>query len=418
MTIKQQVETANAEVMDMFLNARPIWKEIRPALEVVPGMKPNLILHPGPPIHPQNIPQPIKAGICGAAIHEGLAKTVDEAWNMVLCGEIELDAGQNHDCPSSACMVTSASMPVLVVEDRAFGGRGFSVPHPGMKPKVLRWGLYDEEVAQDLNWFRDEYCVLLGEAIRAGDGMDIVEILAKTAGMGDENHNRQFASSLYLIQQLLPYMLPLKHKHKNRIIAEFVENDRFFLGPVMAAVASIAATAKKIPLSSVMVGMGGNGVEFGIQIAGTANDWYTTTAPMILGSFLDPRTTKEDLLGYLGDSCVTEVYGLGGMSAIAGPSFVRMSGGGFDDARERTERARQVCLGEHRFAPIPWDDFRGFPVGLDIRRVVASGILPISHGGSALKIGGQGGAGSCELPLECFKNALRGIGAKAQEVSA
>ena len=178
---------------------------------------------------------------------------------------------------------------------------------------------------------------------------------------------------------------------------------------MMAGVESLTVCAKKIPLSTVMAGMGGNGVEFGIQLAGTGNRWYTAPAPVISGMFLKPTTTEADLLGYLGDSCVTEVYGLGGMSSIAGPAYARFTGATFAEAKDRTEKARAVSLGEHTFAPIPWDDYRGFPVGIDARKVVGYHILPISHGGSALKSGGQAGAGAAELPLECFEKALRGI---------
>ena len=224
--------------------------------------------------------------------------------------------------------------------------------------------------------------------------------------MGDENHNRQPAGSMCLALQLAPYLLDVDHPEKNKVIKEYIANDRFFLNPMMAAVGSVTASAKKVPMSTVMVGMGGNGVEFGIQLAGTGNRWYTTQAPLILGTFLKPTYTKDDLLGYLGDSCVTEVYG---MAAIAGPSYVRLTGSSFSEAKSRTEKARKVSLGEHTFAPVPWDDFRGFPVGVDARKVVGYNVLPISHGGSALKTGGQAGAGAAELPLECFKEALRGI---------
>ena len=86
-----------------------------------------------------------------------------------------------------------------------------------------------------------------------------------------------------------------------------------------------------------------------------------------------------------------------------------MCGGTLEDARERTNRARTVSLGEHTFNQVPWDDFKGSPVAIDVRKVVALNTLPISHGGSGLKKGGQAGAGSCELPLECFKKALRGV---------
>ncbi|MBQ1604518.1 MAG: DUF1116 domain-containing protein, partial [Lachnospiraceae bacterium] len=187
---------------------------------------------------------------------------------------------------------------------------------------------------------------------------------------------------------------------------------------LMAAVEAVTAAAKKVPYSTVMVGMGGNGVEFGIQVAATGNKWYTAEAPLILGSLLNPTYTIDDMLPYLGDSCVTEVYGLGGMAAVSAPAYVRMTGGTLEDAKERTDRARTVSLGEHSFNQVPWDDFKGSPVAIDVRKVVALNTLPISHGGSGLKKGGQAGAGSCELPLDCFKEALRGVAAEVapQEV--
>lgn len=407
MTIEQRIDKANEKVMELFLNARPVWTDVRPAIEVVPGMKKNLILHPGPPIDKSRIVFPLKNSISGAAVHEGLAKNVDEAWEKVLSGEIEIAPAQNYSCGCAAAMVMSASMPVIVVEDRNGGGKGFSTPHPGPKPKVLRWGLYDQEVEEDLVAFERDYCPWLGEAVRKSGGIDIISILSKTAGMGDENHNRQPAGSMCLALALAPYLLDVDAP--KQAVKDFLANDRFFLNPVMAAAESIISSAKKIKDSTVMVGMGGNGEFFGIQVAGTGNTWYTTLAPYIEGTLLKPSYTKDDMLRYMGDSCVTEVYGFGGMCAIAGPMYMKLTGATIQEAYDRTEKARKVSLGEHRFAPVPWNDYKGQPVGVDIRKVVGYNVLPISHGGSGLKTGGQAGAGAAELPIDCFKKALIGV---------
>lgn len=412
MTIEQKVNEANQKVLDILLNGRPVWTDMRPALDAIPGMTKNTILAAGPPLPAEKIAPPIRTSICGAAVHEGLADSPEQAWQMVLSGEILVKPSQEYACGCAACMVVSASMPVIVAEDPVFGGRGFAPIHPGANPKVLRWGLYDEEVERDLQWMRDDFGPALGQAVRARN-IDLVTVLAKTAGMGDENHNRQPAASMYLALSVIPAFLEVEHPRKNELIRFLASNDRFFLHVMMAGVEALTVKAKEIPLSTVMAGMGGNGVEFGIQIAGTGNRWYTAPAPVIRGMFLKPTYTEDDLLGYLGDSCVTEVYGLGGMSSIAGPAYARFTGASFADAKDRTEKARAVSLGEHIFAPIPWDDFRGFPVGIDARKVVGYNILPISHGGSALKTGGQAGAGAAELPLDCFKQALRAIDAQA-----
>lgn len=409
MTIEQQVNEANRRVMDILLNGRPVWTDVCTALDVIPGMTKETILVAGPPLPADRITPPIRTSICGAAVHEGLAADADEAWNMVLQGRIRIEPAQNHACGCAACMVVSASMPVLVAQDPVFGGKGYAPIHPGSNPKVLRWGLYDEEVERDLQWMRDDFGPALGQAVRASGGIDLVTVLAKTAGMGDENHNRQPAASMYLALQVIPHFLGVQHPQKNDMIRFLAENDRFFLHVMMAGVEALTVKAKEIPLSTVMAGMGGNGVTFGIQLAGTGDCWFTAPAPVIRGMLLKPSYTEDDLLGYLGDSCVTEVYGLGGMSSIAGPAYARFTGATFAEAKDRTEKARAVSLGEHTFAPIPWDDFRGFPVGIDARKVVGYNILPVSHGGSALKTGGQGGAGAAELPLECFREALRAV---------
>ena len=418
MTAAEKVKRANERVMEIFLKARPVWTDMRHAAEVIPGMKENTILVPGPPIEPERIPAPVRTSICGAAVHEKLAKTTGEAWDMVLAGEIEIEPAQDHNCGCAACMVTSASMPVIVVEDKTYGGRGYAPLHPGPNPKCLRWGLYDEEVEQDLRWFRDVYGPALGQAVRLAGGIDVITVLAKTAGMGDENHNRQPAASMYLALQLIPWLLQIQSPKKDRVITHLAANDRFFLHVMMAGVESITQSCKQVPLSTVMVGMGGNGVEFGIQMAGTGNRWYTTQAPKIQGTFLKAGITEADIVGYLGDSCVTEVYGLGGMSAIAGPAYMRLTGSDYAEARSRTQKARTVSLAEHTFAPVPWENYAGFPVGVDARKVVGCNVLPISHGGSALRAGGQAGAGAAELPLECFKEALRGIAAQARRIQA
>ena len=418
MTIEQRVDAANAKVLEIMTKGHPVWVDVQPAIDVIPGMTKTTILTPGPGITPDRVTPPQRTSICGAAIHEGLAATREEAWAMVERGEIQLVSSQTMNTGNAACMVTSASMPVIVVEDTFSGGKGFAPIHPGGNPKCLRWGLYDEEVENDLRWFRDVYGPALGQAVRAAGGIDVITILSKTAGMGDENHNRQPAASMCLALQLIPWLLDIESDQKNAIIKHFAANDRFFLHVMMAGVEAIMASCKGIELSTVMVGMGGNGVDFGIRLAGTGNRWYITDAPKIKGTFLKPTYKESDLIGYLGDSCVTEVCGLGGMSAIAGPAYMRLTGSNYAEARSRTEKARAVSLGEHTFAPVPWEDMAGFPVGVDARKVVGYNILPISHGGSALRVGGQGGAGAAELPLGCFKEALRGIFAQAKEIMA
>lgn len=406
--IKFQIEESNKKVMDILLNSQPTWVDVKPAGEVIPGFEKNMLLHPGPPIGDiDEIVPALKTSLCGALIHEGLADTMSKAWEMIKTGESIIKPAQDYNASCAAVTVISASMPVIVGKDVVYGGMGYSSIHPGPNPKCLRWGYYDDEVEKDLSWFRDVYGPALGEAIRNMGGIDLKTILARTAGMGDENHVRQPAASFAIILELIPALLDLKTNQRDDIIRAYVSNDRFFLHVMMSGVMSVLESAKNVPMSTIMVAMGGNGTKFGLQFSGTGKQWFSTKAPKILGQLLNPTWTEDDLCGYMGDSCVTEVYGLGGFSAIASPAFVRLTGGTFQDAKKRTEDARAVSLGEHLFAPVPWDDYRGFPVGIDMRKVVSTGILPTSHGGSVRLVGGQGGAGSVLVPMECFKEGLK-----------
>ena len=406
MEIREKIELANANAKEIREKARPVWIDVKPAGEVIPGMDKNVILVAGPPALPEDIVFPVKTSVCGAMVYEGIADNAEEAWNKVLKGEVRVESAQNYNTACGAAMALSCSMPVCVVKDSVFGGEGYCGVHPGNKPNVLRWGYYNEEVQRDLVWFRDHYGPALGMAVRALGGLDLVTILSKTAGMGDENHNREPAASMNMVLQLIPALLDLDVEYKNEIIKELSINDRFFLHCMMAGAEAVISSVKGIPYCTVMVGMGGNGKDFGLQFASLGNEWFTTPAPIIKGLFLKTTYTEKDMLGFLGDSCVVEVYGLGGMSAIAGPAFVMLTGSTFEDARKRTENSRAVSVGEHRYAPIPWDENRGFPTGIDMRKVVGLNIVPTSHGGGCLKAGGQGTIGSAALPMECFRKGL------------
>ena len=414
MDIKQRIELANAKAAEVLTKARPTWIDVQPAGDVIPGMTPDTILIAGPPIVIDKIPYPVKNAICGALVYEGRAAAPEEAWKLVEDGIIEVKSAQDYNAACGACMATSASMPVCVVEDPVYGGRGFCGVHPGNKQNVLRWGFYNEEVQNDLVWFRDFYGPALGQTVRAMGGVDLINIMSKTAGMGDENHNRQPAASMQMCMMLVQTMMDLDFPHRDEIVKQYAANDRFFLHCMMAGAEAVLATVKEIPDCSVMVAMGGNGVEFGMRFAGTGKQWFTVPAPLIKGLFLKPSYTDADLLGFLGDSCVTEVYGLGGMSASAGPGYVVLTGSTFEDSLQRSADARQVCVAEHNFAPIPWDKGQGFPVGVDARKVVGLNILPTSHGGGTLKKGGQGTMGSAKLPMDCFKQGLIALNKKMQ----
>jgi hypothetical protein len=67
----------------------------------------------------------------------------------------------------------------------------------------------------------------------------------------------------------------------------------------------------------------------------------------------------------------------------------------------------EICHTEHQHFSIPTLDFRGTPVGLDVRLIMETGILPRLNTGIAHKQAGIGmvGAGVLEAPYASFEKA-------------
>jgi hypothetical protein len=64
---------------------------------------------------------------------------------------------------------------------------------------------------------------------------------------------------------------------------------------------------------------------------------------------------------------------------------------------------------------IPALEFAGTPTGIDVRRVVESGIAPAINTGIAHRLPGVGqvGAGVARAPLACFEKALLALAGHA-----
>ena len=65
----------------------------------------------------------------------------------------------------------------------------------------------------------------------------------------------------------------------------------------------------------------------------------------------------------------------------------------------------EITVAEHPEFKIPYLAFRGVPLGIDVDRVVATGITPAINIGLAGRVGGQIGAGLLRAPMEPFQAA-------------
>jgi uncharacterized protein DUF1116 len=405
---------ANAEAVRRIQAARALLVDVVPAAEAL-GLGPRDILHAGPPIDWARASGPLQGALMGAAVFEGLVDDPADAVALLQRAEITLEPCHHHRAVGPMAGVISPSMWVFVLEDPDTGARSYCSLNEGLG-KVLRYGAYSAEVIDRLRWMSAVLGPVLQAAVRAHGPVDITAILAQMVQMGDEGHNRNRAGTLMLLRELVPAMIDSDFASND--IAEAARfiggNDHFFLNLGMPACKLALDAARDIPGSTVVVAMARNGTDFGIQVSGTGDDWFTGPAQVPDGLFLGdfgPDDANPDI----GDSAITETAGLGGFAMAAAPAIVRFVGGTVADALANTRRMYEITLSEHAAFTVPVLDFRGTPLGIDVTRVVRTGILPQINTGMAGKVAGTGqvGAGLVTPPAEIFPSALAALATSA-----
>lgn len=405
----EKVEQANLTAISRIKDAHPFLIDIDLAVNVVPGMHSKKILHSGPPIEWKDMAGPVQGAIVGALIFEKLASNEDEARALIEAGEIEFSPCHEHSAVGPMAGILSASMPVHIVENRTHGNRAYCSVNEGLG-KVLRFGAFSEEVIDRLTWIKDVFAPALKKALALTDGIDLKSITAQALHMGDECHNRNKASTSLFYREINDYFLQtdLEQETLREVLAFIQSNEHYFLNLSMPACKSALDAANDIPYSTIVTAMARNGVEFGIHISGMgANNWFTAPANYIKGLFF-PGYSEEDATRDLGDSAITETMGIGGFAMGGSPSIVQFVGGEVADAIDYSEQMYDITVAENSNYSIPSLNFRGSAFGIDIRKVIETGILPVINTGMAHKVAGIGqiGAGIVHPPKECFEKGL------------
>jgi hypothetical protein len=405
---KLDVEKANAEAVRRILAAKPTVVGIGIARDVVPGMAKDLILHAGPPVTWEKMCGPLRGAVMGGLMYEGLAKTPEEAEALAASGKIRFDPCHHHDAVGPMAGVMTASMPVWIVENQAFGNRAYCTLNEGLG-KVLRYGAYSDEVLERLRWMGAELAPILAEAIKLRGPIDMKSVIAQILQMGDEGHNRNRAGTSIIIRELAPHLVMLDYPREKiaKVLAFLNANDHFFLNLTMPSAKCTVDAAAGIEGSSIITTMARNGTEFGIKLSGLPGRWFTGPAGVVDGLYL-PGYKAEDAARDIGDSVITETSGIGGFAMAAAPAIVKFVGGSPKDAVDVTLRMYEICQTENDAYQIPVLDFRGTPTGIDVRKVVETGILPAINTGIAHKNPGVGmvGAGLVKPPENAFRDAL------------
>ena len=372
----------------------------------------RLVLHAGPPIGWERMCGPLQGAVCGALVFEGWAQDLAAAEKLAASGAIEFAPNHHFGAVGPMTGITTRSMPLLVVENRAFGrekiARAFCTINEGLG-KVMRFGGNDAEVLARLAWLRDEFGPLLGLALRSLP-VELNPLIARGLAMGDEMHQRNVACTSLLLRALAPSLAGAATSGASlkRSLEFIAGNDQFFLNVAMAMGKSILDPARGIPDSTIVTAMARNGTDFGICIAGRGQQWFTAPVEMPQGLYF-PGFGAADANPDMGDSAILEAVGLGAFSMAAAPAVAGFVGaGGFAEAVATTRMMGEIAAARHPQWRIPALEFAGAPVGIDARRVVETGIAPAINTGIAHRRPGVGqvGAGVARAPLACFEKAL------------
>jgi hypothetical protein len=405
------VEAANRIAYQAYLAAQPVLAGIGTAGEAIPTMRPRLILHSGPPIAWERMCGPMQGAIIGAIVFEGWAADSEKARALVASGAVAFEPCHHHGAVGPMAGVVSPSMPVWIVREAASGSLAFSNLNEGLG-KVLRFGANNAEVIDRLKWMASDLRQTLGLTLAETGSIELKPLMAQALHMGDELHNRNAAATSLLLKRLLPAMLRSKSSREDvaAAVGFMAGNDHFFLNVSMAACKAMLDAARGIADSSMVTAMARNGVDFGVQLAGTGNRWFTSPAPVVDGLYF-PGYSIADAAPDLGDSAITETAGLGGFAMAAAPAIVNFVGGTPDDAIANTVAMSHITLGQNSAFTLPATNFSGTPAGIDARKVVDTGILPIINTGIAHREAGVGqiGAGITRAPLGCFAQALAAL---------
>jgi Protein of unknown function (DUF1116) len=388
--------TANERAIAEVIAARPRLVAIKPALEVVPGMSAELVLHAAPPAGWDSLASPLRAALTGALEFEGLPRS-----------EARLSAAQDHCAMAGGAGSITASTPVAVVDDPASGRHAFHFLMEGFG-RTLILGMTGEEVFERLRWLRDEAAPALDAALRALGGIDCDAIMCEALRRGDELHNRNAAATSMLTERIAPGLARagVSVAVQERLFEFLGGNSQFFVAISLAASKLMLDAGHGADGSSLVTAVGANGRDCAIKVSGLGDQWFAAPAEAPQGVTTD-GFAAADAAPACGDSMLVECAGLGASVLPAAPALWPLLGVDGERAKRLHEDAVAITLAEHPRYRVPALEGRGAPVGVDLLAVLATGIRPVIDIVMLHREGGRGmiGFGLVSPPMACFEQA-------------
>ena len=194
----------------------PHWVDVLPAGRFL-NLPEKTILHSGPPIEFERMCILHHRGMVNACLFEGWARTADEAEAMLARGEVRVAAAMDYATVGSGTGIVTASVPLLVVEDRTTGLRAGVFPSEGrFGGGFCGWGVYSPEIAENLAYMRDRLFPPLVSVLKDIGGFPLKALFAEAIRMGDELHSCQKAIDCLFTRAIIPHALKCPYlRHAN-----------------------------------------------------------------------------------------------------------------------------------------------------------------------------------------------------------
>jgi hypothetical protein len=278
------------------------WLDVLPRSAACPGLRASVLLHAGPPLR-AGPPAPMLNAAVHMILFEGLAESPEQARLMLSRGEVELWPAQDHGVVTPLAQVVSASMPMMVVKQR--NGVCYAPMLEGPAP-ALRFGSAAPDCLRRLRTAAAWIEVTVAPAVRR-EPVPIDALVRAAVAAGDECHARTAVANEALVARLAGL--------DGESTAQLRANPAFVLTVLMAA-AGAALRAHRCAVEAI----GGNGIDFGIRLAGS-DTWRHLPAQAPRGTRLPGRDEIAPLAA-IGDSAVIDFCGLGGQALSAAPALL------------------------------------------------------------------------------------------------
>ena len=418
--IGSKVDRANAEASARMLAAQPVLVDVAlRADEIWPELWAKgrrVLTHAGAPVAWDKMCSPMQGTLIGSMIYEGWAKDDKEARAKLAGGEVEFM--QNHDLAAVGPMsgTISPSMPVFVVKNTNRGNMAYTNFSEGIG-KVLRFGAYSQEVIDRLKWMERVLAPALKAAVKDIDGgIDLKAIQAQALLMGDEVHSRNAAATALFhmaIGGALAGSAAIERAQAREVLDFVARTSQFFLNLSMVASKAIMDATHGVEHSSIVTAIARNGVTTAIRVSGLGKAWFEAPSDTPQGLFF-PGYKQEDANPDLGDSAICETAGYGGQSLAASPALVQLVGGTVAQAMAYSREMYHITWTRNPSLSLPTLEFEAAPSGIDVRKVVDTGIRPVVTTGIAHKQAGIGqiGAGIVRVPMDCCVKAVLALSDK------